>query len=75
MREQGFNNDISSPVKTHEEILELLEEIKEFEEKFPEINLDEKTVSIDKLLQEEIKPIPIKTGTEIKEKKKRIKPP
>ena len=75
MREQGFNNDISSPVKTHEEILELLEEIKEFEERFPEINLDEKIVSIDEVLQEEVKPIPIKTETEKKEKKKRIKPP
>lgn len=72
MREQGFNNNISSHAKTHEEILELLEEIKEFEKKFPEINIDEKIVNTDELLQEETKPIPIKTETK---KKKKIKHP
>ena len=75
MREQGFNNDISSSVKTHDEILELLEEIKEFEKRFPEINIDEKIVPTDELLHEEIKPIPIKTEIKKKEKKKKIKNP
>lgn len=73
MREQDFNNNISSPVKTHEEILELLDEIKEFEKKFPEINLDKKIVTteeIGEIPQEEVKPIPIKSEIKKKEKKK-----
>ena len=75
MREQGFNNDISSSVKTHDEILELLEEIKEFEKIFHEINIDKKIVPTDELLHEEIKPIPIKAEIKKKEKKKKIKNP
>lgn len=44
MSESNLEQDVTSSVKTHEEILEMIEEIKEFEKKFREYDLEETEV-------------------------------
>lgn len=73
MREPDYNNNISSPVKTHEEILELIEEIKEFENRFPDFDRGGKWETIEpEITVTEQKPIPIKTEEYEKKSRKHI---
>jgi len=75
MRESDFDQETLSPVKSHEEILQLIQEIKEIEKEFDRIEVEEplmeewKTVTPD-TIAEEAKPIPIKSEIEDGKKKK-----
>jgi len=77
MRDPDFDENVSSPVKTHEEILELIDEIKELENRFPEIKTDQRWITVEpEVIVPEQKPTEIKTEIEEyskKEKKKLIK--
>ena len=75
MRETDFQQDQIEPVKTHEEILQLIEEIKEIERSFDEIEIEEPLIQEWETLkpettQEEVKIIPIKSEIEEGKKKK-----
>ena len=75
MRESDFDQETLSPVKSHEEILQLIQEIREIEKEFDRIEVEEplveewKTVTPD-TIAEEAKPIPIKSEIEDGKKKK-----
>ena len=76
MRETDFDQETLPPAKSHEDILQLIQEIKEIEKEFDRIEIDQplleewKTVTPD-TIAEEAKPIPIKSEIEEGEKKKR----
>lgn len=75
MRESDFEQEQIAPVKTHEEILELIEEIKEIEREFDNFELempsDQKWEPVKpEIIVEEAQPIPIKSEIEEGKKKK-----
>lgn len=90
MPETDFNKtDVSSTVKNHEEIMDMLTEIKEFEKRFPEYKIEEES-RIDKIKakteipQEKIKQkqkkkpfifrIKLRSKSKVKKRKKERKP-
>jgi len=72
MRETDFQQDDLGLVKSHEEILQLIDEIKEIENNFDEIEVGEPLLQEWKTVaSEEAKPIPIKSEVEESKEKKR----
>lgn len=73
MGESDFRYEHATSVKTHEEIMSLIEEIKEMEKKFDEIRIDHETkeeIAEQKIVEElEEKPIPFKIEVEEPKKK------
>ena len=67
MRETDFLQADLGSVKSHEEILQLIEEIKEIEKNFHEIEIEESIIPAwetvePEIITEEAKPIPISTA-------------
>ncbi len=65
MKDSNLGEDIDIYIKTHEEILKIIEEIKEFENKFQEYDLsetqsEEELIEVDDQLVEFVEVIPIK---------------
>lgn len=77
MKESNLEQDGSaSAVRSHEEIIELINEIKDFETRFPDIEFEEveiaeEFIEVEPEPFEEFTPIPIKS--EIKEKDRKVK--
>ena len=72
MRETDFQQDDLGLVKSHEEILQLIDEIKEIENNFDEIGVGEPLLQEwETVAPEEAKPIPIKSEIEESKEKKR----
>jgi len=73
MQETNQERD-TSEFRSHEEILELIDVIKDLENSFEEFELEEPEKEEEELIEvnpEEITPIPIKTDEEVKQKKQK----
>ena len=73
MRESDFSQETMPPAKSHEEILQLIQEIKDIEKNFDEIEIEEPLIQEwEAVTTDEAKPIPIKSEIDESKDKKRF---